>query len=515
VISAPRVRGKSAQAASPKIHIMRRLTELEFDNTYARLPAAFHVRMRPEPFADPFLVSFNPEAARLIGLDAEEALRPEFVEYIGGRKTLEGSDSVAMIYAGHQFGQYLPQLGDGRSLLLGEVVNGAGERWHLHLKGAGPTPFARGYDGRAVLRSAIREYLCGEAMHGLGIPTERGLCIIGGDEVVKRRIVTEEVTETVAMLLRLAPSFVRFGSFEVFHYRGQHEHVTRLADYVIEQHFPDMKGAGNKYRELLRRVVVSTAELVARWQAFGFVHGAVNTDNMSILGFTLDYGPFCFLDEFKMEFVSDPHIDRAGRFAFDRQPGVALWNLYCFARTLLHLLPKEEVTETLDLFDPTFDEHYGALMSEKLGFAEHHPGDAEILSHLLKILEANRVDYSIFFRELGGVEQDSPRESSALRHAFANPAEFDDWAARYRRRLLAENSNDRERQRRMNRVNPKYILRTYMTHRAVNAAQQGDYSEVRCLLNLLRDPYAEQSEMQRYAEPPPDWAKDLRVTVAS
>lgn len=494
---------------------MASLIELAFDNSYARLSEAFYERVSPQPFSNPFLVSFNPAAAELLDLEMEAEKWEDVVEYFGGKKILPGSEPVAMVYAGHQFGQYLPRLGDGRAMLLGEVLNHSGERWHLHLKGAGATPFARGYDGRAVLRSVIREYLGSEAMHGLGIPTERGLCVLGGDELVIRQIVDEEVQEKVGMLLRLAPSFVRIGTFEFFHFRGEHERVTRLCDHIIENHFPALNDDPHKYREFLAQVVVRTARLVAQWQAVGFVHGAFNTDNTSILGFTLDYGPFSFMDQFRMDFVSDPHTDRAGRFAFARQPGVALWNLYCLARTLLHLIPREEALEALDRFDVTFDEFYGQLIRAKLGFAERRRGDAVIVKKLLRLLEENGSDYSIFFRQLGRYRQGSADKNAFLRDGFKEATQFDEWAELYEERLRLEHSNDDERRQRMDRVNPKYILRTYMAHTAIDSALAGDYSEVERLLALLRDPFSEQPTMARYAEPPPEWARDIAVTVAS
>lgn len=494
---------------------MRSLTELTFDNSYARLAEVFYARVSPQPFANPFLVSFNPAAAELLELKLEEDRWADVVEYFGGKKNLPGAEPIAMVYAGHQFGQYLPRLGDGRAILLGEVLNQAGESWHLHLKGAGPTPFARGYDGRAVLRSVIREYLGSEAMHGLGIPTERGLCVMSADELVKRRIVAEEVEEKVGMLLRLAPSFVRIGSFEFFHYRGEDEHVTRLCDHIMEKHFPALTGHPHKYQEFLRQVVVSTGRLLAHWQAVGFVHGAFNTDNTSVLGFTLDYGPFGFLDQFRMNFVTDPHTDRAGRFAFGRQPGVALWNLYCFARTMLHLISREEALAALSFFDITFDEFYGQLIRAKLGLKEHRPEDAALVQKLLRLLEDNAIDYSIFFRQLGRYRQRSADKNAVLRDSFKEAAQFDEWAELYEERLRLEQSDDDERRQRMDRVNPKYILRTYMTHTAVELAHAGDYSEIERLLALLRDPFSEQPAMARYAGPPPEWATDIKITVAS
>ncbi|MEK6593951.1 MAG: protein adenylyltransferase SelO family protein, partial [Pseudomonadota bacterium] len=265
---------------------MRTLETLNFDNRYGRLPGGFYSRLEPTPLPDPRLVSFNPAVAQLIDLDPAEARRETFVAAMAGNTPLPGADPLAMLYAGHQFGHYVPQLGDGRAILLGEVVNSHDERWTLQLKGAGVTPYSRGADGRAVLRSTIREYLCSEAMHGLGIPTTRALCIVGADQPVFR-----ESVETAAVLLRLAPSHVRFGSFEVFYYRKQREQLKLLADHVIEEHFPELEVIADSYPRFLAEVIARTARLIARWQAVGFAHGVMNTDNMSILGLTLDYGP--------------------------------------------------------------------------------------------------------------------------------------------------------------------------------------------------------------------------------
>ena len=488
---------------------MRKLTELQFDNTYARLPVPFYSRVAPMPLSAPHLVSFNEAAAELIDLDPAEARRPEFVKYFGGHKILPGAEPLAMLYAGHQFGNYVPQLGDGRALLLGEVRNARGERWDLHLKGAGATPYARGFDGRAVLRSTIREYLCGEAMHALGIPTTRALCIVGSDEPVQR-----ETVERAATLLRLAPTHVRFGSFEVFHYRGQHEHVKTLADYVIARHFAELTDAPDRYQKFLAEVGARTARLIAQWQAVGFAHGVMNTDNMSIAGLTLDYGPFGFMDEFDFGFVCN-HTDYAGRYAFNQQPAVALWNLSCLAQALSSLVARTEAVAALDTFQPTFAAHYGALMRRKLGLLEAQAADADLVLRLLDILAASAVDYTNFFRRLSDFDADPAARNERLRNMFIEPAAFDDWAASYRARLSLEPSAA-ERKRRMDAVNPKYVLRNYLAQNAITAAvERRDYGEIDRLLALLRRPFAEQPEMDAYAAPPPEWGKRLVVSCSS
>lgn len=489
---------------------MRKLTELPFDNTYARLPEAFYQRVAPTPLSAPYLVSFNPAAAALIDLDPEEAGRSEFVAYFSGNRLLDGMDPVAMLYAGHQFGQYVPQLGDGRAILLGEARGGDGSKWDLHLKGAGQTAFSRGFDGRAVLRSTIREYLCSEAMYHLGIPTTRALSIVGSDEGVRR-----ETIETAAVLLRMAPSHVRFGSFEVFYYRAQYERIAELADHTIAGHFPELAAAADKYPRFLMEVVRRTARLVAQWQAVGFAHGVLNTDNMSILGITLDYGPFGFLDDYDAGFIPN-HSDYGGRYAFDQQPQVGLWNLSRLAQTLLPLIAKEEAVAALDAYAPAFNRYYDALMRAKLGLIEERPEDASLVGDVLETLHANRVDYTRFFRALGAFAQDAAEQNAPLRDKFIKAADFDGWAARYRERLGAEGSVDASRKERMERVNPKYVLRNYMAQNAITAAvERRDYSEIERLRRLLSAPYDEQPEMNAYADAPPDWSKELAVSCSS
>src|SRR5437867_4185758 len=491
---------------------MRTLEELNIHNTYARLPESFYSRVTPTPFSKPpYLVSFNAAAAAVIELGPKGAARPESADYFSGIRPLPGSEPIALLYAGHQFGQYVPRLGDGRAILLGEVVNEVGERLDLHVKGAGLTPFSRDGDGRAVLRSTIREYLCSEAMHGLGIPTTRALCIIGSDEEVLR----EEGVESGAMLVRLSPSHVRFGSFEVFYYRNQHDSIRLLADYVIAHHFPHLAVVGDKYLQFLTEVVTRTGRLMAEWQAVGFAHGVMNTDNMSILGLTLDYGPFGFLDDYNPGFICN-HSDRGGRYAFHRQPTIANWNLHALAEALLPLLTEEQAKEALAVFEPAMVARYRELMQRKFGLTEWRTDDAELLTGLLAILHANHIDYTNFFRALGRFSTEDGVPNSDPRDVFLDRSALDAWARRYRERLLSEGSKNEDRQRRMNRANPKYVLRNYLAHQAIALAREKrDFSEIDRLLTVLRDPYAEQPTMERYAIPPPDWGKHLAVSCSS
>lgn len=488
----------------------RTLETLSFDNSYARLPDAFYAKLNPTPFSTPpYLVHANRAATDLIDLDPAELVRPEFAGLFGGSMLAPGMDPVAMLYSGHQFGVYVPQLGDGRAILLGEVKNDRGERWDLHLKGAGMTPFSRDGDGRAVLRSTIREYLCSEAMHGLGIPTTRALCIVGSED----RIYREQI-ETGATLLRMAPCHVRFGTFEIFYYRNQHEHLKALADYVIDQFFANLREEREKYSSLFKEVVERTAKLIAQWQAVGWAHGVMNTDNMSILGITLDYGPFGFMDDYDAGFVCN-HSDHNGRYAFNQQPYIGLWNLSCLAQAMLPLAEKDSLKAGLDTYTPTFEREYLRLMRAKLGLQEERAEDDELIRDLLGLLQGSHADYTIVFRELGTFSTTEGVTNEKLREHFLNRDRFDEWTARYRDRLRNEHSRDDDRLSRMNRVNPKYVLRNYLAQVAIEKAQQKDFSEIDRLLTLLRTPYTDQSGMDGYAAPPPNWGKHLSVSCSS
>lgn len=488
----------------------RSLEVLAFDNTYARLPQAFYARLNPTPFSTPpYLVHANSVAAELIDLDPEQCTRPEFAGLFGGNALAPGMEPLAMLYSGHQFGVYVPQLGDGRAILLGEATNHRGERWDLHLKGAGMTPFSRDGDGRAVLRSTIREYLCCAAMQGLGIPTTQALCLVGSDDQVYR-----EQIETGAMLVRMAPSHVRFGTFEVFYYRKQHEHLKTLADYVIGQHFPHLVDADEKYARFFTEVVERTAKLIAQWQAVGWAHGVMNTDNMSILGLTLDYGPYGFMDDYDAGFICN-HSDHNGRYAFNQQPYIGLWNLSCLAQALLPLAGKDALKAGLDAYTPRVEREYLRQMRAKLGFAEEKPEDDGLIRDFLSLLQGSHADYTIVFRELSTFSSSDGATNDRLREHFLNPDRFVEWAVRYRDRLRSERSRDDERRDRMNRVNPKYVLRNYLAQTAIEKAQGKDFSEIDRLFTLLQDPFNDQPGMDSYALPPPNWGKHLTVSCSS
>lgn len=490
---------------------MKTLEQLEFDNSYARLPQEFWSPHQPEPLADHFLIHFNRQAADLIELNHAEAERTDFVDIISATTPLPEYNTIAACYAGHQFGHYVPRLGDGRAILLGEVKTSSNSKWDLQLKGGGQTLYSRQGDGRAVLRSTIREYLCSEAMHGLGIPTTRALCLTGSNEEVYR-----EQIETGAMLLRMAPSHVRFGSFEYFYYRQQFEDVRTLADYVLAEHFEHLSDAVNPYHALLDEVIESTARLIAQWQSVGFAHGVMNTDNMSILGLTLDYGPYGFLDSYDPGYICN-HSDHHGRYAFDRQPEIGLFNLSCLAQALLPLIDDvperagEIATESLKRYQPLFEASHAKLMRNKLGLTGQSPENDAQWRSLLDLMARDNVDYTILFRTLS----DTSRHAGTRDH-FLNREAYDKWLTGYQQRLDAESIESDSRDAAMKKTNPKYILRNYLAETAIRKAEDdGDYSEIDLLMQLLQNPFDEHPAHENYAGHPPNWASRIEVSCSS
>jgi uncharacterized protein YdiU (UPF0061 family) len=493
------------------------LTTLPLSNSFAALGEAFFSRVHPTPFATlPQVVHFNAAAAALLDLHDEARNDPRLADVFTGKQAIPGADPVAMLYAGHQFGHYVPQLGDGRAITLGETTNRRREKWEIQLKGSGLTPYSRDGDGRAVLRSTVREYLCSEAMHALGIPTTRALCIVGSDDEVYR-----ERIEPGAMLTRLAPSHVRFGSFEVFFYREQYAQVRTLADYMLEHHFPALTDGEDRYAAWLEQVTERTASLIARWQAVGFCHGVMNSDNMSVLGLTIDYGPYGFMEAYDPGYVCN-HSDHQGRYAYDRQPGIGLFNLSCFAQAILPLLDDdpegatEIAQDKLRGYERRFTEHYDRRMGDKLGLIETREEDQGLIEDLLDLMAADRVDFTILFRRLCDFSAEEGADNAAVRDLFLRREDFDGWAARYRRRLLREGGDDAARGSRMKRVNPKYVLRNYMAEIAIRKAEdECDYSEIDRLMTLLQFPYDEHPTHAHYASHPPDWAGQIAVSCSS
>jgi len=485
--------------AARYLHVMRRLTDLAFENTYARLHPAFCEVVNPTPLPEPYLVAFNPDAAGLLDLDPCEAGNPDLAAYLSGERRLPGSEPIAQVYAGHQFGVWVPRLGDGRAFLLGEVRNDRGESWDLHLKGGGQTAFSRGGDGRSVLRSAVREYLGSEAMHGLGIPSTRALAVVGSDLPVRR-----EIVETAATLLRLSPSHVRFGTFEYFAARGEVSRLRELADYAIGRHFPEVAGTERRYAAFLGEVVRKTAHLIAQWMAVGFCHGVLNTDNMSVLGITLDYGPFGFLDEFDAGHICN-HSDTEGRYAYDQQPAIGLWNLARFAEALLPLMPEESARRSLDEYRSAFADEYGRLMRAKLGLTLEHTGDAELVRDLLMLLQAGRIDYTRFFREVA---------TGRSELAGADQPGWESWRRRYDARLAAEPTGP-GREAAMQRVNARYVLRNWIAQEAIEHAQRKEWGRIEEIRRVLAAPFEEHPGFERYAEPPSAAAREIAVSCSS
>lgn len=487
---------------------MKALDELTFDNRFARLGDVFSTSVLPEPLAEPRLVVASDAALALLDLEPAQAEDPVFAEIFSGHKLWADADARAMVYSGHQFGSYNPRLGDGRGLLLGEVYNDAGEHWDLHLKGAGQTPFSRMGDGRAVLRSSIREFLASEALHALGIPSSRAACVIGSSTPVWR-----EKHEQGAMILRLAPSHVRFGSFEYFYYTKQHDHLKTLVDHVLNLHYPHCLEQPEPYLAMYKEIVERNAELIAKWQAYGFCHGVMNTDNMSILGITFDFGPFAFLDDFDQNFICN-HSDHEGRYSYSNQVPIGQWNLSALAQALTPFIEVETLREAIGLFLPLYQAHYMDLMRRRLGLTTAQDGDEMLISRLLKLMQNSGVDYSLFFRRLG--DQPAADAVGKLRDDFVDMRGFDIWADDYQSRCAQEDQgSDAERRARMHAVNPLYILRNYLAQQAIEAAESGDYEEVRRLHRVLCNPFTEQADMDRYAQRPPDWGKHLEISCSS
>ncbi len=479
-------------------------------NRYARLGSDFSTPQPLRPLSAPYWVSRNAALARELGLDASWLASQEALETFTGNRVLPGTEPLASVYSGHQFGQWAGQLGDGRATLLGELQtpNGGME---LQLKGAGLTPYSRGGDGRAVLRSSIREYLCSEAMHGLGIPTTRALCITGSDDRVRR----EEI-ETAAVVARTSPSFIRFGHFEHFSHANRHAELKTLADFVIEHHYPACRDAAQPYAALLQAVSERTAELMAAWQAVGFCHGVMNTDNMSILGLTIDYGPFQFLDTFDPGHVCN-HSDNKGRYAYNKQPNIAYWNLFCLGQALLPLIEEQEhALAALESYKTVFPNALEKRMRAKLGLTDNaaQNEDKALIDSTLKLLAAHQIDHTIFWRRLCDFSTPTGRES--VRDLFLDRAAFEAWAAPYTARLDQQDTHASNAL--MRKINPKYILRNHLGEQAIRAAGVQDYSEVEKLLHVLQSPFDEHEDIaghQALADFPPDWAAGIEISCSS
>ncbi|MFT3815922.1 MAG: YdiU family protein [Acidovorax sp.] len=468
---------------------------------FSRLGPAFYTPLRPVPLPDAHWVGVSAGVAGLLGLpagwDSVEALQA-----FTGNALLPGSEPLATVYSGHQFGVWAGQLGDGRALLLGETGGGL----EIQLKGAGRTPYSRMGDGRAVLRSSIREFLCSEAMHALGVPTTRALCITGSPAPVAR-----EEMETAAVVTRVAESFIRFGHFEHFAARDQVGELRALADYVIERYYPDCRDAANPYAALLQAVSERTAALLAHWQAVGFCHGVMNTDNMSILGLTIDYGPFQFLDAFDPGHVCN-HSDTQGRYAFHRQPSVAYWNLHCLAQALLPLIGEQDTAvAALESYKTVFPAAFMARMRAKLGLQAEREGDDTLIDGILQLLAKDRVDYPIFWRRLSHAVAGG--DFTPVRDLFVDRDGWNRWLLRYSE-LLALDGQALAADL-MLKTNPKYVLRNHLAEQAISAAKQGDFSTLHTLQRLVERPFDEHPAHESLAGFPPDWAAHISISCSS
>ena len=468
-------------------------------HAYAELPEEFYNLQNWQGFDNPLLVIENAPLKQELGFEKIE--QQELLDIFNGLSSIENLKPLSMAYAGHQFGQYVEQLGDGRGLLLGEIESSEG-LIDIHLKGAGKTPYSRFGDGRAVLRSVIREYLCGEAINALSIPTSRALMIIGSDEMVIR-----EKSETAAMLARTAKTHVRFGNFEYFHYNNKPEYVKVLADFCINNYpsyFPRTK---NIYEEFFKSVVEQTACMIAQWQACGFSHGVMNTDNMSILGETFDYGPYGFMEDYFPSYICN-HSDHQGRYAFKNQPYIGLWNCSALGHALSSLISEESQGEILKTYESIFQNKLAELYRKKLGFTKLRNDDALLIQGLLDIMESEKLDYTNTFRNL----------TQAVTEVKTNELDSDvamSWIKSFQERHSKESISISEKLLLMNANNPKYILRNYMAQEAIEAAENSDFSALETLIEVISSPYDGLKKFEHFSNRSPDWAKDLEISCSS
>ena len=473
---------------------------IPFDNSYAQLPERFFAPARPLPSPSPALIQVNEQLASELGLDAAWLRSPAGLDMLSGRVIAKGSEPIAQAYAGHQFGNFVPQLGDGRAILLGEIVDRRGLRHDIQLKGAGHTRFSRGGDGRAALGPVLREYLVSEAMAALGVPTTRALAAVTTGEPVARETVLPG-----AMLTRVASSHIRVGTFQYFAVRGDVEAVRLLADHVIARHYPSAGETQRPYRALLDAVIAAQANLVARWLLVGFIHGVMNTDNVSIAGETIDYGPCAFMDAYNPATVFSS-IDRMGRYAYGNQPQIAHWNLTRLAETLLPLLDEdqnaamEQAQVALATFSSVFQQAYYRGLRRKFGLWFEEDGDVELINTLLTRMVKNQVDFTLFFRALGQAALD---KNEPARMLFVDPTAFDAWASEWRLRLAREQQDANSRQLAMDCVNPAFIPRNHQVETMISAAiDRSDFAPFRRMLDVLSRPYEDQPAANDLAQPP-------------
>ncbi|CAK7023339.1 protein adenylyltransferase SelO [Kerstersia gyiorum] len=487
------------------------LEHLTVRNSYAALPEDFYSRVRPMPLQTARMLHVNPEGCALLGLTPEALRTDAALQVLSGAAPFPGGESVAAVYSGHQFGVWAGQLGDGRAHLIAEVQGPQGS-WEVQLKGSGRTPYSRMGDGRAVLRSSVREYLAAEAMHGLGIPTTRSLALVASDDPVRR-----ETMETAAIVTRLAPSFVRFGSFEHWYAQRRAGLLQRLCDDIIDRFYPECRAAGGTGDVVIARwlaaVTDRTAALMADWLAVGFCHGVMNTDNMSILGLTMDYGPYAFMDGFKANHICN-HSDHEGRYAWNAQPAVAHWNLFRLAEALQPLVPDVEMLrDAVRGFEAAFMTHWRERQRRKLGLAQwRDEEDDTLMDGLWRQMHTSGADFTLTFRALAGV---AAGDTGAFLDQFADRAGAAQWLQTYQARLAQDGLPPEAVAAGMNRANPLYVLRNHLAELAIRAAEQGDASEIENLLECLRNPWESRPGFEHYARQAPDWSAGLVISCSS
>ncbi|QEP33801.1 YdiU family protein [Malaciobacter pacificus] len=483
-----------------------KLDELELQIDYFEFDENLYQKLQATPLENPKLVSFNKEACDLIGLDYEACETQNFIDFINGIKVLKGSVPYAMGYAGHQFGYFVPQLGDGRAINLGSI-NG----WHLQTKGSGLTKYSRQGDGRAVLRSSIREYLIGEAMHHLGIPTTRALGIIDSDTYAHR----EWNQESCSIVMRLSRSWIRVGTFEYFaRTKNAIENIKQLSDYVIKQSYPHLIDVEKKYEKMFYSIVDKSAELLAQWSVYGFQHGVMNTDNFSVAGLTIDYGPFAFMDYFEKNSICN-HTDSEGRYSYNNQPFVARWNLAVLANCLEKICDSEKLNSYLETFLAQYQKVYLEMMNKRIGLEASKSGNlnSDLIKELLGALETSRMDYNVFFYRLTNLKSFEDLSSILNIAVFQEPIK--NWFESYKNVCLEQNSSFRDRFEIMKKVNPKYILKNYMIEEAIQKAHDRDYSLVNDLLKIAQSPFDEHPDFEHYSNPTPIKYANVKLSCSS
>jgi uncharacterized protein YdiU (UPF0061 family) len=488
------------------------LEDLTFSNAFAGLGERFYESRVPSGLEGARLVAVSRDAAALLDMPESELTRDEFVRVASGTAILRGMQPLAALYGGHQFGVWAGQLGDGRAITLGEITNQRGEPWEIQLKGAGQTAYSRFADGRAVLRSTIREFLASEAMDALGIPTTRALAMVANDE----RVIRESI-ETAAIVVRLAKSFVRFGSFEIFAARGEHDAIRILADFIIDRFYPECGTGDDRYARFFEAVLKRTARLMADWQSVGFMHGVMNTDNFSILGLTLDYGPYGFMEGYEPGHICN-HTDQGGRYAFDRQPAIGLWNCYALANALAGIVEPKELETVIAAYVPTLREAFLTRSRAKLGLVNEEPEDDQLGVDLRDAMATAKSDFTRTFRmlsDIGTGNDAAPSHREALHLALGGTEAAAAWIDRYEQRLARESRPAAERSAAMNAVNPRIVLRNHLAQEAIAASEAGDDEPVRRLLAALRRPFSDDPEVAAYDRPAPSGRPPIVVSCSS